>query len=117
MLVDQGLSIIAQSIADQFTTGEVGTDNTEPTTADTDLRNGIVATQKAFTTKSSTANLVTLIYELQVSDANGETIREFGTFINDGTNEKLVSRFIHPSINKTDQIALVYRVEYLIERK
>ena len=117
MLLDQGLNLIALALKDKFSKGEVGTDNTAPTTGDTDLASGLIATQKTFETKDSSSNLITLIYELDVADANGETIKEFGTFINDGSNEQLVSRFIHPSINKTDQIALVYRVEYLVERK
>jgi len=117
MITTQGLNIIAQALASKFTTGEVGTDNTTPQDTDTSLVAPIVATQKAFTENNVNANLITLIYELNISEANGENIKEFGTFVNDGTNEQLVSRFIHPAVNKTDQIAIVYRVEYLVEKK
>lgn len=117
MITTQGLNIIAQSIADKFTMGEVGTDNSAPQDTDTDLVAPLSSTQKAFSEKTVSSNLISLVYELTVSEGNGQNIKEFGTFINDGTDEKLISRFVHSSINKSDQIALVYRVEYLVEKK
>ena len=81
MLVDQGLNLIAQALSEKFTTGEVGTDNTEPTTGDTALASGITATQKAFTQSTVNSNLLTLIYELTVSEANGNEIKEFLSLI------------------------------------
>ncbi|MFW6174022.1 MAG: hypothetical protein ACOC5T_09785, partial [Elusimicrobiota bacterium] len=84
----------------------VGTDSTAPTTSDTDLGTPIAingGNTKSFVTGYPTLNetnlQATIRCYLDSTEANGNSLTEFGTFNNDGT-KKMFSRSTFTSITK-----------------
>ena len=117
MLTNQGLNQIATLISNSLSIGAVGTDSTTPTTGDTDLGSPITETKIAFDSITVSDNLITTVYVLPVNLANGNNISEYGVYLNDGSNDNLVSRFIYSPITKNDQIEVIFKAEYLVNRK
>ena len=92
----------------------VGTGTTTPTAADTDLE--IPVTIAGNPTKAFSAGYPiidetnfqsTLRGVLLTSEANGNTLTEFGSFNTDGTR-LLFSRLVHTAIAKTSSIQVIY---------
>lgn len=93
----------------------VGTGTTTPAETDTDLDTAVIISggnyRKAFLSGYplfDEANLqVTIRALLTVSEANGNSLTEFGLFNTDGTN-KLFSRIVHTAITKDNTVQVIY---------
>lgn len=114
MITNNGYSTIASQIATLFTHGEVGSGNTTPQPTDTTLETPISGTLKALDSSQSNNKVITTIYTLDTATGNGSTIKEFG-LENVGTTTTLISRYIFPSINKTSNLELTIKNEFLVE--
>jgi len=94
---------------------KVGTDNTAPTIADTDLGSAVIITGGS-TTKSFVVGYpiidestlqVTFRCFLASTDANGNSLTEFGIFNNDAT-KLMYSRAVFTSITKTSDVEVSF---------
>ncbi|MHA1481838.1 MAG: hypothetical protein ACTSQA_00185 [Candidatus Heimdallarchaeaceae archaeon] len=93
---------------------KVGTDNTSPSLSDTDLIAPVSIDGdnfKNFVTGYPTLDLtnmkVTIRGLLLSTEANGNSLKEFGTVNSDGT-PLMFSRSTHTAINKTSSIEIAY---------
>lgn len=93
---------------------KVGTGTTDPTTSDTDLQTPVTidtGTTKAFVTGypilDETNLQATVRCFLTTTNANGNSLTEFGLFNTDGT-PLMFSRATHTPISKTTSIQVSY---------
>lgn len=77
VLLEQGINKIRDYIYDQLNEGQLGTDGTAVTTADTELGNPIVATLKTLTVTKKDKSLK-IDFQTSAGDGAGSNAREFG---------------------------------------
>jgi hypothetical protein len=77
VLLEQGINKIRDYIYDQLNEGQLGTDGTAVTTADTALGNPIVATLKSLTVTKKDKSLK-IDFQTSAGDGGGSNAREFG---------------------------------------
>ena len=83
--------------------GQVGTSGTDADASDTGLGAAVAGTNKALT--SSTANKqVVLDYNLLSTEGNGNTLKEYVTTLNSGTD--FLTRITFPNIVKSSSIEI-----------
>lgn len=115
MLVNNGLNLFASAIANEITHGAVGTSNTEPTETDNGLGSQTSGTFLGVETKTTTNNIINVVYRLPTSAGNGQAIKEFGLF-KTGETPTLITRNRFTSINKTSNVELIFKTQFLVER-
>ena len=93
---------IRDLIADDISTGALGTGTTSPTVNDTDLENKDTSTENSVTIVTGD-RIVNVNYLLDSITGNGNDYTEFAVYFSDGT---LLDRVIFPSFSKTDSTEL-----------
>jgi hypothetical protein len=84
-----------------------GSDNTQPTTDDTQL--GTEVLRQAIAGSSKTNNEVLLNCIFDSTQANGSSMKECGLFNDDTTGEMFI-RFAHGTIDKDNTIEVEYEI-------
>lgn len=92
IILEQGINKIRDYIYDKLNDGELGTDGTAVTTADTALGNPIVATLKPLSLTKKDKSLL-IEYETLAGDGGGSNAREF--VITD-TDDLVLTRSVFP---------------------
>ena len=85
-----------------FVTGDVGDDNTTPTSSDTALGNSVFS-DGIDEFDSSVTDAVTASFRILTTEANGETIKETGWL---DTSANLLTHNLVNDINKTSDISI-----------
>lgn len=101
---------------------KVGTDTTTPDVSDTDLGAAVVISGglyvkdlvSGYPTIDEGAFTATMRSLLFTTDANGNSITEYGSFNNDGT-PKLFSRGVFTAISKTSTVQVIFVEKDYIE--
>lgn len=97
VLLDQGLTELAERLAADITKGQWGDDNTDPKVTDTGLLSPITSTLITLTTTSS-GNSAQFTHTVPSTTANGNTFREFELQFDDGTE---INRTVGGDVAKT----------------
>ena len=92
----------------------IGTGTTSPKATDTALETEVL--RKAISAKSKPAT-GQVLFEITVgtTEANGYNLTEVGLF-NSSSGGTMVSRVVHPAINKTSDFSLKYQIIIITER-
>ena len=108
MITQNTLDAVRDYVAGLASRGEVGTGTTSPSVGDTSLESPISGTKKALTETRTDGNIITFVYNLGASEANGYDITEFGLWDGD-----LLSRIVFSATSKTSDIS--FEIQYAIE--
>ena len=93
---------IRDLIADDISTGALGTGTTSPSSTDTDLEAKETATEKSVTVTTGEQQL-NVKYILSTTEGNGKDYTEFGVYFSNGD---LLSRLVFPVFSKTENVEL-----------
>lgn len=120
-VVDLGIDALLKHINGAYNglieTFKIGTGNTAPQGANTDLESPVefetgVSTKAYDTVGYPSDKEVQYQLTIDFTEGNGNTLSEIGLFFGDG---RMFSRFIHQGINKTSYIKIVFQYTIKIE--
>lgn len=94
---------------DSLNVGEMGTSNQAPTVEDSDLILGEISSQASISGVQAGRQL-TVTYNLSSVDGNGNTYREYGSFLANGV---MVNRLVFTDLPKT--AAVEFQVSTIIQ--
>jgi len=106
---------VQTAIGSDFDDGAIGTDGTNATTGDTSLGNEVLRKDRTTISDSQVSGgsgTTTVSQFISSTEANGNTIREFGIFTNAGD---LQQRDTFQAIDKNNDIELFFDVSVNIE--
>ena len=109
MIVNTGLSAIRDVVKPIVVNMKAGDDNTPTNLSMTDLVNEVFDATGSITNLNG-SNYGASLHRMRLTtaDANGETLREVGTFV-DGPN--MLNRLTHPDVEKDATIEILYEIE------
>lgn len=103
MIVDVGKVKILGLLDDNLSDGKFGDDSTVVSATDSDLYSELTSTVSTLSA-TQTSKQLNITYNLNSVTGNGETLREYGNFITDGTSEILLNRVTFTELPKTTAI-------------
>lgn len=111
MLTNTGLNKFLQQLKAGLVDGAYGTADTTPTEADTTLttQTGTASLEDESVTNQTYTTKATVL----TTEANGQTLQEFGLLFDDNT---LFDHNIHPDLDKTNSDEVIYFNKVIVER-
>ena len=111
-IVDTGKEKIISLINGALDTGSCGTSSSEVSASDTDLFAELTSTIETLTGSESGKQLL-ITYNLDSNGGNGNTLREYGNELTDGTGDTLFNRVTFTGLPKTN--ALEVQIKSLVQ--